>query len=105
MTTASGLSVLRIVLALVVGGYSADLVWTQFPGRAHHALLLLALAELIAAILFLIPGTVRLGGITLMIIFGVAAAFHVLHGEYSIGNLAVYGAAAFAVLSNWRRAS
>jgi hypothetical protein len=31
--------------------------------------------------------------------YALAALFHVLHGEYGIGYLAVYGAAAFAVIS------
>jgi hypothetical protein len=61
--------------------------------------LLLGIAELAAAILFLIPRTIWVGGVTLIAVFGVAALFHLLHGEYSIGYLAVYGAATFAVVS------
>jgi hypothetical protein len=99
-----GLTILRLVLGLIVGGYSLALVMTELRGEAHHALVLIGLVELAAAILFLIPTTVVLGGISLIIVFGIAALFHLLHGDYSIGYLAVYGAAAFAVLSNWRRA-
>jgi hypothetical protein len=99
MTQQVGLTVLR----LVVGGYSIALVQTQLRGATHHARVLLGLAELAAAILFLIPRTVRLGGILLMVVFGVAALFHMLHGEYDIGHLAVYGAAAFAVVSSRAR--
>lgn len=103
MTTPAGLTALRIVLGLVVGGYSLALVIAQLHGGSHHALLGLGLAELVGAILFLIPRTVRAGGITLMIVFGVAAVLHVLSRDYSIGYLGIYGAAAYAVLSNWRR--
>jgi hypothetical protein len=100
MNTRPGLLILRLVLGLVAGGYSVALGVTQLSGDTHYALLLLALAEIAAAILFLIPSTVRLGGIALIAVFALAALFHVLHGDdYSIGYLAVYGAAAFAVIS------
>jgi hypothetical protein len=99
MNTRMGLSILRFVLGLVVGGYSLALIRTQISGRTHHALIFLGLAELAAAILFLIPATVRLGGISLIVVFLSAAAFHVLHGEYDIGYLGVYCAAVFAVIS------
>jgi hypothetical protein len=110
MTPQVGLTMLRLVLGLVTAGYSLAMVVTQLRGRTHLsllplALLLLGLAELAAAILFLIPRTVLLGGIALIVVFAVAALFHVLHGEYySVGYLAVYGAAAYAVISAQRRA-
>jgi hypothetical protein len=96
--------ILRIVLGLVVGGYSAALALAQFQGRTRWVLLALALGELAAAILFLIPASVRLGGIALIVVFGLAAAVHVLHGEHNIGYLAIYAAAAWAVISNRERA-
>jgi len=103
MSAQAGLTILRLVLGMVVGGYSLELIATQLHGHLHHALLvLLGLAELAGAILFLIPRTVRLGGFALIAVFAVAALFHVLHGEYSVGYLAVYGAAAFAVVANRR---
>lgn len=99
MTAQVGLAVLRLVLALVAGGYSLALVVTQLRGHTHYALVLLALAELAAAILFLIPRTIRLGGVILIVVFTFAALFHLLHGEYNFASLAVYAAAAFAVVS------
>ena len=104
MSAQAGLTNLRLVLGIVVGGYSLELIAAQLHGDLHHALLLLGLAELAGAILFLIPRTVRLGGFGLIAVFAVAALFHVLHGEYSVGYLAVYGAAAFAVVANRRPA-
>ena len=98
MTKQAGLTVLRFVLGLVVGGYSAALVAAQLQGRTHHPLLLLGLAELAAAILFLIPKTVKVGGIALIVVFAAAALLHLHHGEYNIGFLAIYAAAAFAVI-------
>ncbi len=104
MRALPGLLILRLVLGLVVGGYSLALVVAQFSGGIHHALLLLGLAEFVAAVLFLIPRTVRLGGIALIAVFAFAALFHVLHGDSSVGYLAVYCAAAFAVIAPGVRA-
>jgi hypothetical protein len=91
------------VLGLVTGSYSLALILTQIRGDTHHALLMLGIAEMAAAILFLIPRTMWFGGIGLMVVFAVAALFHVLHGDYNIGNLAVYAAAAFTVLCKPRQ--
>jgi hypothetical protein len=99
-----GLSILRVVLGLVTGAYALALAVAQLRGSTHYVLLLLALAELAATILFFIPRTVRLGGSALILVFGVAALIHIIHGEYSIGYLTVYSAAAFAVISSGGRA-
>ena len=96
--------VLRLVLGLVIAGNSFVVAMNQIRGHAHSVLLILGLAELIAAVLFLIPQTVRLGGISLIVVFAAAAVFHVLHGEYDISFLAIYAAAAFAVIYPGRRA-
>ena len=54
--------------------------------------------EILAAILFLIPMLGRIGGYSLLVIFLVAAALHILHGQFRIGPLLVYGAAVFVCL-------
>jgi hypothetical protein len=100
MNARDSVFILRLVLGLVAGGYSLVLVVSQFQGSAHPALLLLGVAELAAAILFLISRTLRLGGAALIIIFALAAIFHVVHHEYSVASLVVYGAAAWAAISN-----
>jgi hypothetical protein len=92
------LTILRIVLGVVVGGYSAALAIHQLHGNTHIPLLVLAIAELIAAILLLIPRTVRVGGIALIVVFAIAAVFHILHGEFDVAFLAIYAAAALAVI-------
>ncbi|HKW62895.1 MAG TPA: DoxX family protein [Candidatus Acidoferrum sp.] len=56
-------------------------------------------AEIVAAILFLFPKLDRIGGYSLLVIFAVAAAFHVLHGQFEIGPLFVYGASVWACIS------
>ena len=99
MKTQLALTVLRLVLGLVLGGYSLALVVTQLRGSTHAVLVVLGATELVAAILFLVPRSMRAGGILLIAVFAVAALFHVLHGEYGIGNLAIYSAAVFAVIS------
>src|SRR6266581_7972920 len=47
--------------------------------------------EVIAALLFLVPAVSDVGGYLLLPIFAIAAALHVLHGEFDVGALAVYG--------------
>lgn len=55
--------------------------------------------EIVAAILFLVPKVSRIGGYSLLVIFAVAATLHVLHGQFEIGPLFVYGAAVFMCTS------
>ncbi len=101
MTKHRGLIVLRLVLGVVIIGYSVALVVSQFRNHRHHVLMLLGVAEFAAAVLLLIPGTLRAGGIALMVVFAFAVLFHVLHHQYSgIGYLAIYAAAAFAIVSD-----
>ena len=56
-------------------------------------------AEILAAVLFLIPKFGRAGGYLLLLIFLFAAVIHVLHGQFEIGGLLVYSAAVFACVS------
>lgn len=56
-------------------------------------------AEIVAAIVFLVPKLDRIGGYLLFVIFAVAATIHVLHGQVEIGPLLVYGAAVFMCVS------
>lgn len=104
MSTERSLSILRIVEGIVVGWYSALLIFHQLHGRMHLPLLILGAVELIAAILFLAPQTLRVGGIALIVVFVAAAGFHILHDEYDVGYLIIYGAAAFTVVANEKRA-
>ena len=56
-------------------------------------------AEIVAAIIFLVPKLGRIGGYSLLGIFAVAAILHVLHRQFEIGPLLVYGAAVFVCMS------
>jgi len=59
-------------------------------------------AEIIAAILFLVPPTRTLGGRLLLVIFVLAALIHILHGQPDVGNLVIYGAAVYTVLAAYK---
>jgi hypothetical protein len=56
--------------------------------------------EALAAIVFLIPRTVVVGGWALLVIFALASIVHVLHGQYNVGSLVVLAAAVFAVMAH-----
>ena len=57
-------------------------------------------AEIIAAILFLVPFTAAIGGYLLLVVFGLAALVHILHGQYEVGGLAVYAAAVLVSMAH-----
>lgn len=59
--------------------------------------------EALAAILFLLPVLRRVGGYSLLVIFVVAALLHILHGQFEIGSLLVYGAAVLVCMPVARR--
>jgi uncharacterized membrane protein YphA (DoxX/SURF4 family) len=68
---------------------------TGFPHWIRPAL---AGPEIVAALLFLVPATSRIGAQVLLLIFGVAAILHLLHGRYDISSLLVYAAGVLVVL-------
>lgn len=47
-------------------------------------------AEILAAILFLVPVTTVIGSYFLLVIFGLAAFVHLLHGQYGVEGLVLY---------------
>jgi uncharacterized membrane protein YphA (DoxX/SURF4 family) len=53
----------------------------------------LGVAEIGAVVVFLVPRLRRIGGYALLVIFAIAAALHILHGQFEIGPLVVYSAA------------
>jgi hypothetical protein len=59
--------------------------------------LVLAIAEIIAAAMFLAPGARVAGGYLLLVIFVFAAAFHVWHGEFNVAGGSAIDAAAVVV--------
>jgi hypothetical protein len=59
----------------------------------------LGISEVLAAVLFLVPSTTMLGGYLLLVVFGLAAMVHVLHGQFGIGGLVVYAIATLVCMS------
>jgi hypothetical protein len=97
--------VLRWTLGLVVLAESALLAFEagrilnfSKSGFPHWVRPALAWPEMAAALLFLVPATSAWGARLLLVIFAVAALLHVLHGQYDVGGLLVYAAAAWVVL-------
>ena len=92
-------------LGMILGYESARLAFTSSHYALHAhlprvLLLVIALAELAGAILFLVPSTIKLGGYTLLATFMAAALVHILHGQPDVGNLVIYGFAVLAVLAH-----
>jgi hypothetical protein len=57
--------------------------------------------EVIAALLFLVPAAILVGGYLLLIIFAIAAVIHFLHGELvGVGSLIVYGMAVIVSMTH-----
>jgi hypothetical protein len=70
------------------------------PAALAHVRLVLSGAEMVAAILFLLPVTAAVGGYGLLAIFALAIAIHALHGDVSgLETLVVYGAAVLVSLA------
>jgi hypothetical protein len=66
-------------------------------GTRHPLLAGFAGLEMIAALLFLWPATLRVGAWALLLIFGFAIIFHGLHGELQL-TLLVYAAGVVLVM-------
>ena len=56
-------------------------------------------AEIIAALLFLIPPARMIGGYALLVIFALAVLIHIFHGQPDVGALVTYAAAVYTVLA------
>jgi len=58
-----------------------------------------AWGEMLIASLFLIPGTVMIGGWGLIVFLAAAIVIHLLHGSYNVLPLVVYATATLAVMA------
>ncbi len=59
--------------------------------------------EILAALLFLMPAVSSAGGYLLLVIFAIAVALHLLHGDSEVGGLIVYCAAVVVCLAHLER--
>lgn len=71
----------------------------EHSGLPYFMRPVLAGSEILAAALFLFPLTSVVGGYFLWSVFAFAAAIHVLHGQYDLGNLVVYSMAVWVNLA------
>jgi hypothetical protein len=91
-----GLVILIEAILFVMPSAAHDFAKTHMPDIVR---LVLGWGEILGAVLFLIPRTAVRGGWVLVGIFVLAIAVHLLHGAYNVGNLLIYTAAAWAVVS------
>jgi hypothetical protein len=91
---------LRWTVGLVTLAESCRFVFTSSGAHAagnvglpHWIRFALGGSEIIAAILFLVPAASVVGGYFLLGIFFLAAVIHLLHGQWDVGGLLVYGMA------------
>ena len=90
-------------------------VWSAVRSTAMHTdlhAIMVGSVEAMAALLFLVPPTMRLGGFMLLGTFGVALLIHATRGQFA-GSLLIFAASVFFVIvhgpipwgSAWRRRS
>lgn len=110
MKSKTAITVLRWVVGMVVLVESIRLVLAgpEAAAVSRHVLprvflLTLGWSEVVAAILFLLPLTVRLGAVFLLMIFAAAVLIHAAHGQFQVGALVVDAAAVLVVLAERRR--
>jgi len=98
------IALLWVVLGAVIAVQSLRIALAGAPAAgthlAEHAGFVRALAgvELLAALLVAMPWTARPGAWLLLVVFGVAVAFHLLHGDPNVDWLLVGVAALLVVL-------
>lgn len=103
MKSKIGLCVLQWTLGIVI---LIEAVMFVLPSAAHQfahthmpgfVRLVLGWGEIIGSVLLLIPQTVKTGAWLLLAVFVMAILVHLLHGQYNVGNIVIYAAAALAI--------
>jgi len=69
-------------------------------GLPHWIRLALGGIEAVAALLFLAPAAVAIGGYGLLFTFAIAALIHFGQGHFDIGNLVIYAMAVVACIAD-----
>jgi len=73
------------------------------PAMPVGLLTAVAAAEVVAAVLFVLPGRAgRTGAIGLLAVYAVALVVHLVHGDHGVASLIVLAAAVWAVLREGR---
>lgn len=99
---------LHLTLALVALVQAGGLLHHAVGEPAgHHHLLFLSAFQLLAALLFLVPRTMRIGGIFLVVIFVHGVLFDATRGDFPAASLVFAAATLFVTVHGaaWRRSS
>lgn len=95
--------IFHLTLGIIVLIESVRTVMHSIGGeKVRHFDILLAVfasIEALAALLFLLPATMRLAGAALLLIFGAAIIFHGLHGQF-LSTLFVYAAGVLFIMAH-----
>ena len=103
MKSKIGLTVLEWSLGVVI---LIEAVMFVLPSAAHEfarmhipgfVRIVLGWGEIAGCVLLLIPKTTKSGAWLLLAVFVVAILVHLLHGQYRVGSIVIYAAAAFAI--------
>ncbi len=91
---ALGIVILIEAVLFVLPSAAHDFARTHMPGFIR---LLLGWGEIAGCILLLIPKTAVRGAWFLFAVLVFAMLIHLMHGQYNVGNVVIYAAAALAV--------
>jgi uncharacterized membrane protein YphA (DoxX/SURF4 family) len=103
------MTALKWTLGLVVLTESLQLALSReahfFAQNAllHRMRPVIAWSEAMAAVLFLVPYTTRVGAWLLLVIFALAALIHVLHGQMEVGGLLIYAMVVIVVMQSEKK--
>jgi hypothetical protein len=112
-TTNRTMTALRWTLGLVIAAESIFTAWNAYPdihAAGHHGLhawvrLILGSVEAVGAVLFLLPATLLAGGWILLAVFLFAVFFHVLQGQFFVGDLLIYATATIVCMAHVQASS
>jgi DoxX-like family len=91
---ALGIVILIEAILFVLPSAAHDFARTHMPGLIR---MILGWGEIAGCILLLIPKTTIRGAWFLFAVFIFAILLHLLHGQYNVGNVIIYAAAALAI--------
>jgi uncharacterized membrane protein YphA (DoxX/SURF4 family) len=89
-----GIVIFIEAILFVLPSAAHDFTRTHMPGFIR---LLLGWGEIAGCILLVIPKTTIRGAWLLFAVFIFAILIHLLHGQYNVGNVVIYAAAALAI--------
>ena len=85
-----------MLVALIQSGQALRHALGDITG--HHLPALFAVLQLFAALLFLLPRTLRAGGVALFVVFAHAALYQLVNGQFPAAALVCAVAALFVTL-------